>query len=237
MKLRSYSHIVFALFLAASCDGTPPDPGIDSGPNPAFDAGTVTLADGNVIARDAGRDTGTPGCTPTWEICGDRIDQDCNGRDTSCGDTDLDGIPACRPGEAPPACDCDDSRADVRPPFGGGVAGAPELCDGVDNDCNGRVDEAAECCPACMALDDPARGDVCTATGACDCTGEPGDGPCPAGQTCCTGGCVDTNTDFDNCGYCGTQCTPSADHCEAGNCRCGAGPVCDLDYACTGGSC
>jgi hypothetical protein len=236
MTLRStLSSTLVALLLAAGCDGAPPDPSIDSGPSSGFDAGTITLADGNVIQRDAGRDSGGPTCT--WEICGDFIDQNCDGRDTSCGDSDLDGIPACRVGEAPPDCDCDDARIDVRPPFGAGVPGAPEVCDGVDNDCNGRVDEAAQCCAACMALDDPARGDVCTASGACDCTTEPGDGPCGAGQTCCSAGCVDLATDFDNCGYCNTQCTPSADHCEAGNCRCGDGPVCDLDYACTGGSC
>lgn len=33
------------------------------------------------------------------------------------------------------AGDCDDTRADVHP-------GAPEICDGVDNDCNNRIDEA-----------------------------------------------------------------------------------------------
>lgn len=232
MKLRSTSLIVFALVLAG-CDGTP-DPDIDSGPSSGFDAGTITLADGNVIQRDAGRDSGGPTCT--WEICGDFMDQNCDGRDTSCGDTDMDGIAACRTGEAPPACDCDDARADVRPPFGAGVPGAPEVCDGVDNDCNGRVDEAAQCCAACMALDDPARGDVCTASGACDCTTEPGDGPCAAGETCCTSGCVDLDTDMDNCGFCGRECGRDTNTCAGGTCLCGTASPCDNSCTCTAAS-
>jgi hypothetical protein len=177
---------------------------------------------------------------PSYEICGDRIDQDCNRMDDSCGDTDGDGIMACRPGESPVGggCDCDDRRTDVRPPFGAGVPGAPEVCDGVDNDCNGRIDESAMCCAGCASLGTARdRADLCTEAGECDCSTEPGIGPCASGLTCCTSGCVDVTTDFDNCGFCNAQCTVSADHCEARECRCGAGPVCDLDTACVGGSC
>lgn len=191
---------------------------------------------------DAGRLPDTGICTPTIEICGDRMDQDCNGRDTSCGDTDRDGIEACRVGQAPPACDCDDARADVYPAFMG-LNGAPELCDGFDNNCNGRVDEAAACCEGCASLGaDRGRADVCDESGACDCSTEPGVGVCAAGQTCCTNGCTDTTTDSANCGLCGSACTTQADHCEAGDdgrgtCRCGTGPVCDFINVCTGGSC
>jgi hypothetical protein len=48
-----------------------------------------------------------------------------------CTDADGDGVPV-EPGCG--AADCDDSRSDVHP-------GAPEACDGADNDCDGVVDE------------------------------------------------------------------------------------------------
>jgi hypothetical protein len=59
--------------------------------------------------------------------CGDGVDQDCDGVDVACEDDDDDGYPLC--------VDCDDLDADVYP-------GHPELCDGLDNNCNGKTDEA-----------------------------------------------------------------------------------------------
>ena len=70
-----------------------------------------------------------PGAT---EIPYDGIDQDCDGSDLV--DLDGDGVvgwPAGGP-------DCDDTDASVYP-------GAPEVCDGVDDDCDGTVDEGTEC--------------------------------------------------------------------------------------------
>ncbi|UJR78695.1 MopE-related protein [Sandaracinus amylolyticus] len=226
MRLRSY---VCALLLVASaaCGGDDDDDGVV----PGADGSTPGGLDGSMVRTDGGG-----GCVPAIEICGDRMDQNCDGRDTSCGDTDGDGIEACRAGDDLTRCDCDDGRTDVRPPFGS-LAGAPELCDDRDNDCDGRVDESAQCCEGCASLDDRARADVCTEDGSCDCSTAPGVAPCAAGQTCCAGGCVDLQSDMENCGYCGTTCTQSADRCTAGECHCGTGPVCDLDYVCTGGSC
>ncbi|NOY93020.1 MAG: hypothetical protein GXP55_17690 [Deltaproteobacteria bacterium] len=185
-----------------------------------------------------GRDSATPpgdsggGCVPTVEICGDRIDQNCDGRDTGCGDADGDHFDACTVADQMSgdlsACDCDDDHATAYP-------GHPEECDGIDNDCNGRIDEAAACCAGCagMAL----RGDICATDGSCACSTAPGMGVCAVGQTCCSGGCTDITTDITNCGYCGTACTTSSDTCSGGECRCGTGPVCSYTYACTGGSC
>ncbi len=71
-----------------------------------------------------------PGAT---EVCGDGIDQDCNGTDLSCDCADADSD-----GHQDAACggdDCDDTNADIHP-------GATEVCsDGVDNDCNGLTDD------------------------------------------------------------------------------------------------
>ena len=75
----------------------------------------------------------------------------CNGRDDDCNgvaDYRTDGVPPLGgdgedddgDGFADRVCggnDCDDTRADVYP-------GAPELCDGVDNDCDGVADGATE---------------------------------------------------------------------------------------------
>jgi len=233
-----------AVFLAAALltlgcdDGTTGgdggvSPGMDGAVPPGTDSAVPPGTDGG---PRPGTDAGPGGCVPTIEICGDRIDQNCDGRDTSCGDTDMDGIPACAAGDDLTMCDCDDSRADVRPAFGT-VPGAPEMCDGVDNDCNGRVDEHAECCDGCADVSPRSRADICNEDGACDCAGEPGIGPCAAGMDCCSSGCVDLANDTNNCGFCGAVCRTSTDNCNAGTCMCGTGPACDLDRVCTGGSC
>jgi hypothetical protein len=183
-------------------------------------------------------------CEPTdppYEICGDRIDQNCDHHDESCGDNDHDGVQACAIGENPlGGCDCDDERMDVRPARGAGVAGAPEICDGRDNDCNGRIDESAQCCPACMALgaDGTSRADSCTTSGECDCSGEAGIGPCATGLHCCSTGCVDVTSSYLHCGFCEAPCTAGADSCLSSVCSCGnSGTACDFTDECHGGMC
>ncbi len=240
--------VVLSLVAAVACgddrsSGGPDGGQMDAGP---FDAGPPPpcTADGDCPGSYCAPAT-RPGATRTccvplpYEICGDRIDQNCDHADEPCGDNDGDGTQACHPGEEPigSGCDCDDTRADVRPPFGS-VAGAMEACDGVDNDCNGRIDESSACCDACASLGaNRDRADICTLEGVCDCTSDPGSGPCPEGLTCCGGGCVDVTNDIENCGFCGAACTVSSDHCVGRTCACGDGPPCDLDTACTGGTC
>ncbi len=108
------------------------------------DAGEVPTTDGGDC--DDGDATAYPGAP---EIVDDGIDQDCNGFDvvTCLGDADGDGWGDASivstdgdcddAGEVPPTDggDCDDLDAAVNPD-------APEVWDGVDNDCDGGVDNA-----------------------------------------------------------------------------------------------
>jgi hypothetical protein len=65
------------------------------------------------------------------EICGDGLDNDCDPTTSEDGDLDGDGLTACDG-------DCNDGSAAALP-------GAPELCDGLDNDCNGATDDTIDC--------------------------------------------------------------------------------------------
>ncbi len=63
------------------------------------------------------------------EICGNGIDEDCDGVDLDCLAIDFDGD-----GYSPKDGDCDDRNFKINP-------GVAEICDGIDNNCNGEIDE------------------------------------------------------------------------------------------------
>ncbi|MFO0681341.1 MAG: MopE-related protein [Sandaracinus sp.] len=217
--------------LAAGCGGSgaaeqDASATFDSGPPDAWYAGHQDVGPGV-----------DGGCLPFIEICGDRIDQDCDGHDIGCGDGDMDSFPACQ-GTDPDytMCDCNDHDANSHPRRGT-LAGGAELCDMLDNDCDFRIDESSACCPACASLTDPTQADTCTPDGQCDCAGEAGVGACGAGQTCCAAGCVDLRSNVQNCGFCGTVCDNDTDTCNAGECGCGAGGACAGGAACESGMC
>ncbi|WP_404366241.1 putative metal-binding motif-containing protein [Corallococcus coralloides] len=120
---------------------------------------TVDVQDGKppkVVCEWGSYGLCTPG-NPTKELCANGLDDDCNGYADDASDRtdwitfypDQDGdgsgvswgaVLACQqpPNTSRAAGDCDDTRSAMKP-------GAAELCDGIDNNCSGDVDESDVC--------------------------------------------------------------------------------------------
>jgi hypothetical protein len=173
------------------------------------------------------------------------------GQENTDGDTQGD---ACDEDDdndgTPDANDCQPTNAAVAP-------GKLEVCDGVDNDCNGTPDDG-------ICFDgNPCTSDVCDAVSGC--VYPPKAGPCDDGTVCttndiCSGGtcqggplnCDDGNSCTDD--FCspatgcysvnangkacqdGNQCTDN-DTCQNGTCKPGVGKTCNDGNPCTADSC
>ncbi|MBN2493603.1 MAG: DUF4114 domain-containing protein [Deltaproteobacteria bacterium] len=165
------------------------------------------------------------------EICDDGIDNDCDGfidsLDSDCGE--------CTPGDTRP---CGSDVGECRPGVqacnaqarwgecGGEVGPEPERCDGLDNDCDGVVDEGdlcsgydiclcGECVSACQAGECPSGDRICV-NGWCvsdACCGV----SCPPGEEC-----------IPESGRCADRCVTQAVECEPGQ-VCRMGECVDID--------
>jgi hypothetical protein len=94
-----------------------------------------------------------------------------------------------------------------------------EVCNGMDDDCSGKVDDTFD------LMNDRAN------CGACN-------HACATAESCCSGVCVNTNTDNNNCGACGKPKCETGLTCSAGMCGCGAiGRPCAAGELCCGTTC
>jgi len=111
--------------------------GVDNDCDGFIDEGCSSLEDldGDGYTVDEGDcDDLNPSIYPgAPEICGDGIDQNCDGSDLDCGEDD-EPVDNDGDGYTVEEGDCDDNNPYVYP-------GAFELNDGLDNDCDGIIDE------------------------------------------------------------------------------------------------
>ncbi|MBI2552681.1 putative metal-binding motif-containing protein [Candidatus Uhrbacteria bacterium] len=128
---------------------------------------TRTCADLN----SCGTATGRPSITSRCVVCGNgscdcgETCASCSGDcgvcppppSCTCADGDRDGHydpTRCGDSRCSPRDDCNDSNAAI-------YAGAPEICNGLDDNCNGTVDESGVCPPPDPEPDPPGTGEIC----------------------------------------------------------------------------
>ena len=195
--------------------------GCYGGPVGTMDVGAC--AAGAQTCLGDGRWTACDAVTPEAESCANLSTGDDAAADNDCNGVtdDIEGRGEPCVGAAQGRCalgarDCQsDALTCVSPPA------IAELCNGVDDDCDGVVDNGFD------LLGDEAN---CGACGR----------PCAEGLACCNGSCVNTQSDGANCGTCGSAageglacCSGSSrdtssdpQHCGACGRACGAGRSC-----------
>jgi hypothetical protein len=178
-------------------------------------------------------DNCTPGA-PSAEIC-DGLDNDCDGaidNDPSCTDPCIGFVPT------PTTCgvgECASTGETTCDPADGSIGDTcvpgdptPEVCDGLDNDCDGAVDEGIQTTPTTCGIGECASTgvmecqngmmvDTCTpgapSAEVCDgldndCDGAVDNGIAPVPTTCGIGECAATGTETCVGGVLVDDCTP-----------------------------
>ncbi|HVX96579.1 MAG TPA: MopE-related protein [Polyangia bacterium] len=201
-------------------------------------AGTTVCMNGHLVCEQMS--------TPMPEVC-NNVDDDCNGipddgvlpgtgDDCLCPGTKPEqvGVGVCKGGKTA----CRGGKIVCE----GCVGPSAEICDGKDNDCDGKVDTQTTC-PSGLACRE----------GACTIQCRSGEFPCPAGYMCVDTFCIpqrcvgvtcpsgqrcdnDTGLCIDSCAK--VTCTAPA-YCKAGQCvNCNSpGESCAADQMCLGGAC
>jgi len=148
--------------------------------------GTYDLGD-IVFCADDKVNTADGKTSEIKELCKENPDS------AECMDADKDGVIAAK--------DCNDNDASIKP-------GAIELCDGIDNNCNGQIDEQSTV-------------NILNGIGSCN-GGKVGVKACNKGYDDCdkdpSNGCeTDIYNDRENCGRCGNSCSV-LESCDLGIC-------------------
>jgi hypothetical protein len=102
----------------------------------------------------------------------------------------------------------------------------------------GKVCGAGQSCSAGACVNQVANGGTCQSNGQCVSGNCSNTTCCAAGQTGCSGACVDLSTSNAHCGACsGTVCTPGAQQCSGGRCLLADGQPCSSASQCLSGVC
>jgi len=217
----------------AGCDAREPAAefcdGLDNDCDGETDEGEPDL-DGDGIANCVDPDDDGDGVGDAEDNCpmvdnADQLDSDGDGQGDACdADDDDDGVPD--------GGDCEPLIAAINPL-------APEICDGLDNNCNDQVDEG-------LCDDgDPCTDDVCQPGGGCEYTPntapcDDGD-PCTIDDVCADGSCSGVPDPCDDGDPCTTDSCDPATGCEHVAIEeggvCDDGDPCTEGDVCTAGSC
>jgi MYXO-CTERM domain-containing protein len=208
-------------YVSIQCEPTSNPPNLMYGGNSQCTYGQTQCVGGGVVC--------VGGTGPSAEVC-DGIDNDCNGLvdDNAFGVNQSCGInqPPCSPGMTA----CVNGALVCQ----GGTSPQPEVCDGIDNDCDANIDEApladAPTTPGCWNL----PGNCCThqnlswcppAGGTCDGNGTL-TSPCNKGTLACIGGAW----------ACNNPVSPQAEVCDGLDNDCNGtpddGPLPGVNQAC-----
>ncbi|MRG95830.1 MopE-related protein [Polyangium spumosum] len=201
-----------------NCNGTSDEgnpgggAGCDTGQLGICKAGTTACSNGSILCNQ--------NLQPSTEVC-DGLDNNCNG---AVDDGNPGGGLSCVTGQ-PGVCSAGTTACSGGTPVcNPNVQSSPEICDGLDNDCDGSIDEG-----------NPGGGLSCV-------TGQPG--VCSAGTTACSGGMPVCNPNVQSspeiCDGLDNDCDGSIDENNpGGGLACGTGQpgVCaDGTNACVNGA-
>lgn len=160
---------------------------VNENKNILVSAGSTNNLGEIVFCNEGGVSTDTSATKAKKDNCEEHPDT------ADCVDADKDGVIAAK--------DCNDNDPSIRP-------GAIEQCDGVDNNCNGQIDEKSIVT-------------ILNGSGSCS-AGKVSVMSCNKGFADCdkdpSNGCeTDIHNDNENCGSCGNECAP-LEICKLGIC-------------------